>query len=88
VRITLWQQVIIEIMRRNHSPCTLVIVFNGSQVSTGSDRVSTPQSLYYCLFAPRIYGVVFRAHSVRGESRIQRNASGEVATTHYFVSGL
>jgi len=25
--------------------------------------------------------VVLRAHSVRGESRIQRNASGEVATT-------
>jgi len=25
-------------------------------------------------------GVVLRAHSVRGEPRIQRNASGEVAT--------
>jgi len=25
-------------------------------------------------------GVILRAHSVRGEPRIQRNASGEVAT--------
>jgi len=29
-----------------------------------------------------IYGVVLRAHSVRGEPRIQRNASGEVKTVH------
>jgi len=34
----------------------------------------------YCLFAPRIYIVVLRAHPVRGESHNQRNASGEVAT--------
>jgi len=27
-------------------------------------------------------GVVFRVHPVRGELRIQRNASGEVATLH------
>jgi len=32
------------------------------------------------LFAPHIYGVVLRAHAVRGEPRIQRNAGGEVAT--------
>jgi len=32
------------------------------------------------LFAPPTYGVVLRAHSVRGEPRIQRNASGGVAT--------
>jgi len=38
------------------------------------------RSLYYCLFAPHIYGVVLRAHSVRGEPRVQRNANGEVAT--------
>jgi len=36
------------------------------------------------LFAPHIYGVVLRAHSVRGEPRIQRNASGEVATVSWF----
>ena len=41
------------------------------------------QSLYYCLFAPRICGVVLRAHPVRGESHIQRNATGEVATLLY-----
>jgi len=40
-----------------------------------------PQSLYYCLFAPRLCGVVLRAHPVRGESHIQGNANGEVATT-------
>jgi len=43
-------------------------------------RASTSQSLYYCLFAPHICGVVLHAHSVRGESQIQRNANGEFAT--------
>jgi len=38
------------------------------------------RSLYYCLFAPRIYIFVLRAHPVRGESHNQRNATGEVAT--------
>jgi len=38
------------------------------------------RSLYYCLFAPPIYSVVLHAHPVRGESHIQRNAIGEVAT--------
>jgi len=38
---TLWQQAAIEIMRRNHSARTLVIVFNRSHVSIGS--ASTPQ---------------------------------------------
>jgi len=32
--------------------------------------VHAPRSLYYCLFAPRIYIVVVRAHPVRGESHI------------------
>jgi len=31
-------------------------------------------------------GVILRAHSVRGESHIQRNANGEVATLRSFVS--
>jgi len=35
---------------------------------------------YYCLFAPRIYTVVLRAHPVRGESHIQRNDTREDAT--------
>ena len=52
-------------------------------VAAISNRVhNRPQSLYYCLFAPHIYVVVLRAHPVRGESHIQRNASGEVATLH------
>jgi len=34
----------------------------------------------YCLFAPLRYIVVIRAHPIRGESHIQRNATGEVAT--------
>ena len=42
-------------------------------------RTCTPQSLYYCLFAPHIPGVVLRAHSVRGKTRTQRNACGGVA---------
>jgi len=35
---------------------------------------------YYCLFAPRTYIFVLRAHPVRGESHNQRNTTGEVAT--------
>ena len=65
-------------MRRNLSLRTLVILFDRSQARIG--RNSTPQSLYYCLFAPHIYGVILRAHPVRGESHIQRNANGEVVT--------
>ena len=56
----LWQQATIEIMHRNHSSRTLVILFDRSQASIGRD--STPQSLYYCLFAPHVYGVILRAH--------------------------
>jgi len=73
------QQATIEFTGRDHSPCTLVVTFNRSQVSIG--RAFTPRSLYYCLFVPRIYIVVLRAHPVHGESHIQRNATGEVATT-------
>jgi len=32
----------------------------------------THHDLYYCLFAPRTYGVVLRAYFVRGELRSQR----------------
>jgi len=49
-------------------------------VAASNNRVHMPWSLYYCLFAPRIYIVVLRAHPVRGESYNQRNATGEVAT--------
>jgi len=50
-------------------------------VAASNNRDHTPRSLYYCLFAPRICGVVLRANSVRGEPHIQRNVSGVVATT-------
>jgi len=53
-------------------------MFNRSHVSIG--RASTPQSLYYCMFAPHICIVVLRAHPIRGETHNQRNATGEVAT--------
>ena len=49
-------------------------------VAASNNKVHPTRWLYYCLFAPNIYGVVLRAHSVRGEPLIQRNASGEVAT--------
>jgi len=50
-------------------------------VAASNNRVHMAWSLYYCLFAPHIYGVVLRAHSIGGETRIQHNASGMVATT-------
>ena len=76
--LALWQQATIEIMRRNYSSRMLVILFNRSQHGIGRDSV--PQSLYYCLFTPRISIVILRAHPVRGESHIQSNATREVAT--------
>jgi len=64
-------------------------------VAASNNKVHPTRSLYYCLFAPHIFGVVLRAHSVRGESRIQRNASEEVATADsvyisqsYFVAAV
>ena len=57
----LWQQPTTEFTCHDHSPRTLVITFNSSQVSIG--RACTPRSLYYWLFTPRIYIVViFFAH--------------------------
>jgi len=50
----LWQQATIEILQRNHSSRTLVILFSLSQASISRD--STAQSFYYCLFMPHIYG--------------------------------
>ena len=44
---------------------------------------------YYYLFAPHIcimYGVVFHAHPVRGESHNQRNTTGEVATLRNHIT--
>ena len=72
----LWQQATIEITQRDHSLRMLVVAFNRSHVNISRDY--TPRPLNYCLFVPHIYGVVLRAHSVRGEPRIsvQRQWSG------------
>jgi len=53
----LWQQATIEFTCHDHSPRMLVVTFNRSQVNIG--RASTPQSLFYCLFAPHICMVLF-----------------------------
>ena len=49
-------------------------------VAASNNKVHMPWSLYFCLFAPHMYGVVLHAHPVRGESHNQRNTTGEVAT--------
>ena len=49
-------------------------------VVASNNTVSPTRSLFDCLFAPHICGVVLRVHSVHGEPRIQRNDSGVVAT--------
>ena len=48
-------------------------------VAASNNRDQAPRSVCHFLFVCHM-GVVLRAHSVRGEPRIQRNASGEVAT--------
>jgi len=50
-------------------------------VAVSSNRDHALQSLYYCLFAPRIHIVVLCTRPVHGESHIQCNATREVATT-------
>jgi len=47
-------------------------------VAASNNKGHTPRSLYYCLFAPRIYSPFLRAHYVRREPRIpaQRQRSG------------
>jgi len=49
-------------------------------VAASNNRVHPTRPLYYSLFALHIYGFGLRAHSIRGEPRIQRNANWEVAT--------
>ena len=55
---TMWQQVIIEIMRSNHSV------------------IACSRHVYM--------GVILRAHPGRGESHVQRNTNGEVATVQSY----
>ena len=42
-----------DLTRHDHSSRTPAVTFNRSHVSIGRDY--TPQSLYYCLFAPHVY---------------------------------
>ena len=49
-------------------------------VAASNNRDRPTRSFYYCLFAPHSYIVVLRARPVRGESRNQRNTTGEIAT--------
>jgi len=56
-------------------------------VAASNNRDHTLRSLYHRLFVPLIYGVVLRAHSVRGEPRIQRNANREIATIALMLDG-
>jgi len=67
------------ILLRSESPSGMCAKLR--TVVASNNRDHTPRSLYYCLFEPRIYGDVLRAHSVHGEPHIQRNANGEVTTT-------
>ena len=70
-----------HILLRSESPSGKFAKIHTVIASNNKDHA--PQSLYYWLFVPHtVYmGVVLRAHAVRGESHIQRNANGEVATT-------
>ena len=69
----------IEFTCHDHSLGTLAVMFNRSHVNVG--RASTPRSLFYCLLAPHMYGVVLHAYPVCGESHNQCNTTPEVATT-------
>ena len=65
---------------RNLSLRTLVVTFNRSQVNIG--RASTSQSLLLLLSrATHMMVLILHAHPVRGEAHIQRNTTGEAATT-------
>jgi len=44
-------------------------------VAASNNRDHVLRSLLYFLFTPHIYGVILRAHPVRGESHIQRNTN-------------
>ena len=50
-------------------------------VAASNDRDHAPRSLYYCLFAPRIYSVFFANTTFVVNRAFQRNASGVVATS-------
>ena len=64
----------LELLRSENSSGTCAKL----HTTAASNNVHMPFSLYCRLFALHICGAVLRAHSVRGEPRIQRNTSGEV----------
>jgi len=68
-----------KLMLRSESPSGMCAKLRTVAASNNGDHM--PQSPYYCSFAPHIYGVVLRTHSVRDEPCIQCNTSREVATT-------
>ena len=80
----LWQQATIEFTCHDHSSRTLLLRSVVDIVSI--TRNYTPWSLYYCLFAPHMNGVVLHAHPVRGKSHNQRSTTGEVAIVLCLVS--
>ena len=74
-----WYLISKEIFLQSESPSGMCAELR--TVATSNNRDHMPWSLYYCLFAPHICGVVLRAHSICGEMHIQRNANWEFATT-------
>jgi len=80
-----WQQATIEIMRRNHSSHTLIILFNRSQANSGRDY--TPQyvraSYMWVLFFAHIPFVVDRTFNVTPTERLQhwlKNSGSKIST--------
>jgi len=51
------------ILLRSESPSGMCAKLR-TVAATSNNRVYLTRSLYYCLFAPLIYGVVLRAHSI------------------------
>ena len=83
----LWSsQALLETTHQDHSIGVtlraLVVIFNRSHASIMRDY--TPQSLVIGCSRHIYMGVILRAHPVRGEPHIQRNANREVATHDNF----
>jgi len=79
------QQATVEFTCHDHSPRTLVVTFNRSQVNIS--RASTPRSLFYCLFEPHIWMVLFFTHIPFVEN-YTINATPPEKLQHYQRNGL
>ena len=75
----LWQLATIEFTCHDHSSHTLLLRSIIDIVR--SQRLHATITLLLLVHATYMYGVVLHAHPIRGESHIQRNTTGEVATT-------